>query len=197
MALHALFRTLASLLFLSTFLQLAQSTTTTDSLKAYKKFIKDQCNSTAYPIVCYKSLSPYASKIKRNHITLTRLSINVALKEAKSAKSTLKKLSKGKLSDGETSVIADCRENIEDTLDLLQQSVDGLAHLNGNSTADERFQWDNIKTWVSGSITDESTCTDEFDEIQVRSSLQNKIKTTIYNVSSLISIALAFVNTLF
>lgn len=146
---------------------------------------------------CYKALSPYASKIKRNHVTLTKLSINVALKEAKIAKSTLKKLSKGKLSDGETSVIDDCRENIDDTLDLLQQSSDALAHLNGNSTADERFQWDNIKTWVSGSITDESTCIDEFDEIQVRSSLQKKIKTTIYDVSSLISIALAFVNTLF
>ncbi|ESW03328.1 hypothetical protein PHAVU_011G005100 [Phaseolus vulgaris] len=193
----ALFRTLLSLLFLSTFLQLAQSTTTNDSLKTYKKFIKDQCNATTYPMECYKALSPYASKIKRNHVTLTKLSINVALKEAKIAKSTLKKLSKGKLSDGETSVIDDCRENIDDTLDLLQQSSDALAHLNGNSTADERFQWDNIKTWVSGSITDESTCIDEFDEIQVRSSLQKKIKTTIYDVSSLISIALAFVNTLF
>jgi len=194
----AVFRTLVSLMFLSTFLQIAvASASTSDSLKAYKKFIKDECNSTTYPVVCYKSLSPYASKIKRNRVTLTKLSIHVALKAAKSAKSTLTRLSKGKLSHGESSVVGDCRENIEDTLDLLQQSAEGLAHLNGASTADERFQWDSIKTWVSASITDESTCIDEFDEIKVRASLQNKIKTTVYNVSWLISNSLALVNRLY
>ncbi|XP_014493693.1 pectinesterase inhibitor 4 [Vigna radiata var. radiata] len=193
----ALFRTLLSVIFLSTFLQLPASTSTTDSLKPYKNFIKDKCNSTTYAALCYKSLSPYASKIKRNRVTLTKLSIHVALKAAKSAKSTLTKFSKMKLSHGESSVIADCRENIEDTLDLLEQSAQGLAHLNGASTADERFQWDSIKTWVSASITDESTCIDEFDEIKVRSSLRNKIKTTVYNVSSLISNALALVNRLY
>ncbi|RDY06244.1 hypothetical protein CR513_09815, partial [Mucuna pruriens] len=159
----------------------SKSTTTTDSLKAYKKFIKDQCNSTTYPNVCYKSLSPYASKIKRNRVTLTKISIHVALKAAKSAYSTLTKVSKskGKLTHGETLVIADCRENVEDTLDLLEQSADGLANLNGTSTNDEKFQWDTIKTWMSAAITDESTCTDEFQEIQVRPSLQKKIKTTV------------------
>ncbi|CAJ1934329.1 unnamed protein product [Sphenostylis stenocarpa] len=184
MALRSLFRVIASLLFLSTFLKFAasassKSTPTTGSLRDYKKFIKDECNSTTYPTLCYNSLSPYASNIKRNRVTLTKLSIHVALKAAKSANSTLTKLSKGKLTYGETSVIGDCRENMEDTLDLLQQSADGLAHLNGTSTAEEKFQWDNIKTWMSASITDESTCTDEFDEIQVRPSLQKKIKTSI------------------
>ncbi|BAT91349.1 hypothetical protein LR48_Vigan08g212500 [Vigna angularis] len=193
----ALFRTLLSVVFLSTFLRSAASTNTTDSLKPYKKFIKDQCNSTTNAALCYNSLSPYASKIKRNRLTLTKLSIHVALKAAKSANSTLTRLSKVKLSHGESSVIADCRENIADTLDLLQQSAQALAHLNGASTADERFQWDSIKTWLSASITDESTCIDEFDEIKVRSSLRNMIKTTVFNVSSLISNALALVNRLF
>ncbi|TKY68020.1 21 kDa protein [Spatholobus suberectus] len=194
-----LFRILLSLLFISTFLQLAaKSTTTTDSLKAYKKFIKDQCNSTTYPNVCYKSLSPYTSKIKTNRVTLTKVSIYVALKAAKSASSTLTKLSnsKGKLTHGETLVIADCRENIEDAVDLLEQSADGLAHLNGTTTSHDKFQWDNIKTWMSAAITDETTCTDEFDEIQVRPSLQKKIKTSVDNVHWLNSNALAFVNRL-
>ncbi|RZB93474.1 pectinesterase inhibitor 4-like [Glycine soja] len=194
------FRILVTVLLILTFVQLAASASTaTDSLKAYKKFIKDKCNSTTYPKVCYKSLYPYASQIKRNSVTLTKLSIHVALKAAKSANSTLTKLSnsKGKLTHGETSVIADCRENIDETLDMLEQSAEGLAHLNGASTADEKFQWDSIKTWMSAAITDEGTCTDEFDEIQVRPSLQENIKTTVFNVSWLTTNALALVNRLY
>ena len=59
------------------------------------------------------------------------MSIYVALKAAKIAYSTLTKLSKskGKLTHGEASVIADCRENIDETLDLLSQSSDELANL--------------------------------------------------------------------
>ncbi|XP_020215371.1 21 kDa protein [Cajanus cajan] len=201
MALQALVRILLSLVFISAFLQLtscaSKSNPTTDSTKVYKKFIKDQCNSTTYPNVCYKSLSPYASTIKRNRVTLTKMSIHVALKAAKIASNTLKKVSKTKgLTYGETSVIADCRENVDDTVDLLGQSADELAHLNGTSI-DQKYQWDNIKTWMSAAITDESTCTDEFDEIQVRPSLQKTIKTSVYNVSWLNSNALAFVNKLY
>lgn len=121
----------------------------------------------------------------------------MALKAAKIAKSTFTKLSKAKLSHAESSVIADCKENINDTLDLLQEAADELAHLKGASTPVEKFQWDSIKTWVSASITDESTCTDELAEMKVRLSLQNKIKTTVYNVSGLISNALVFVNRLY
>lgn len=123
----------------------------------------------------------------------------MALKAAKSASSTLKKLSnsKGKLTHEETLVIADCRENIDDTVDLLGQSVDGLAHLNGTSTSDQKFQWDSIKTWMSAAITDEGTCIDEFDEMEVRPSLQKKIKTRVYNVAWLNSNALSFVNRLY
>ncbi|XP_027356775.1 pectinesterase inhibitor 4-like [Abrus precatorius] len=202
MSSHNLLRILLTLLFISTLIHAAStssSSTTTNSLKAYKMFIKDECNSTTYPDVCYKSLSPYASKVKNNPLTLTKLSVNVALKAAKSAYSTLKKLSNstGKLTRGETSVIADCRENIDETLDLLKQSVDGLAHLNGTTTSDEKFQWDTIKTWMSAAITDESTCTDEFDEMKVRPSLQKKIKPSVANVAWMNSNALAFVNRLY
>ncbi|KAK7312077.1 hypothetical protein VNO77_35642 [Canavalia gladiata] len=202
MALHNVFKILVPLLFISILVHAASSsasntTTTNNSLKAYKKFIKDKCSSTTYPKVCYKSLSPYASKIKRNSVTLTRMSVNVALKSAKNAYSTLTKVSKGKLTHGETLVIADCRENMDDTVDLLKQSVDSLVHLNGTVTDYDKFQWDTIKTWMSAAITYESTCTDEFDEIEVRPSLQKIIKTRVSNVAWMNSVALFFVNNLY
>ncbi|KAJ1426504.1 Pectinesterase inhibitor domain [Sesbania bispinosa] len=201
MSCHSLFRVLLSLLFISTLLHSASacnSTNTTNSqLKAYKKFIFNQCNSTTYPKVCYKSLTPYASKIKTNRSTLTRTSVLLALKAARSSSKTLTKLSSSKnLTHPETLVIADCRENIDDTVDLLEQSVDGILRLNGTTTDDEKFQWDNIKTWMSAAITDETTCTDEFDEMEVGASLQKKIKTSVDNLAWLTSNALALVNRL-
>lgn len=93
-------------------------------------------------------------------------------------------------------MIADCRENIGDTLDLLEQSADGLVHLNGTSSNDERFQWDSIKTWMSAALTDESTCTDELEEMEVRSSIQKKIRTCVGSLAWMNSNALALVNRL-
>ncbi|OIV99695.1 hypothetical protein TanjilG_17505 [Lupinus angustifolius] len=198
---HNLLRISLSLIFISTLVHIASasnSTSTKSINNSYKRFIKVKCNSTTYPSYCYKSLSPYASTIKTNTLTLTKLSIHVALKAAKNVSLTLKKLSKakGNLSHAETELIADCKENIGDSVDLLQQSADGLKDLNGTSTYEERFEWDTIKTWMSASITDVGTCSDEFDELKVRASIQKKIKPAIAHLAWFNSIALALVNRL-
>ncbi|KAK7258239.1 hypothetical protein RIF29_32802 [Crotalaria pallida] len=205
MSSHNLLRiTTLSLIFISTLLHIASSasdstSSTSVALKTYKNFIRVKCNSTTYPSYCYKSLSPYASTIKTNTLILTKTSVKVALKLAKSASSTLKKLSKakGNLTHAETEVIADCKDNVGDTVELLQQSADGLKNLNGVSTNEERFQWDTVKTYMSAAITDEGTCLDEFDELKVRASLQKKIKPTVAHVAWMDSVALALVNRLY
>ncbi|CAI8600449.1 unnamed protein product [Vicia faba] len=201
--LHNLFKLTFTLVFISTLIQSTASTctntttTTTNSTSTtYIKFLKNQCNSTTYPNVCYKSLSPYTSKIKTNTFTLTKISIYLALKSARSASITLKNLSSKKLTHVETLVIADCSENVDDTVDSLEQSAVGLVHLNGTRTSDEKFQWDTIKTWMSSAITNAGTCTDEFDEMEVRSSVQKMIKISVGKLASLTSNALAFVNRL-
>ncbi|OIW05792.1 hypothetical protein TanjilG_23578 [Lupinus angustifolius] len=193
-----IFRIISSLIFISTLLHTASASNSTNALNTYKKFIKVKCYSTTYSDVCYKSLSPYASKIKTNTFTLTKTSVYLALNATKTAYVTLKKLSKskGNLTHAETEVLADCKDNIGDTVDLLQQSADTLGYLNGITTDEERFQWDGIKTWMSASITDEGTCTDEFDEMEVQPSLQKKIKPIVANVAKKNSIALALVNNL-
>ncbi|XP_004506604.2 pectinesterase inhibitor 4-like [Cicer arietinum] len=200
MSYHKFFKIIFSILFISTLLQSTTSTsnltTNSNSTSTYKKFLKNQCNSTTYPNVCYKSLSPYTSKIKTNFFTLTKISIYLALKSSRSASMMLKKLSSKKLTHDETLVIADCIENIDDTVDVLTQSADGLVHLNGTTSSDEKFQWDTIKTWMSSAITDEGTCTDELDEMEVRSSIQKKIKTSVGKTVFLTSNSLAFVNSL-
>ncbi|WJX43542.1 hypothetical protein P8452_30623 [Trifolium repens] len=196
---HNLFKIIFYLLFISTLIHSTTSTsncTKNSTSTIYKKFLKSQCNSTTYPNVCYKSLSPYTSKIKTNPLTLTKISIYLALKSARSASMTLKRLSSKKLTHAETLVIADCSENVEDTVDSLEESADGLVHLNGTTTNDEKFKWDTIKTWMSAAITDEGTCTDEFDEMEVRSSIKKMITTSVGNLLYMTSNALAFVNRL-
>ncbi|RYR69356.1 pectinesterase inhibitor 9-like [Arachis hypogaea] len=114
---------------------------------------------------------------------------------AKSSFRTLTKLSQStRLTKAESSVLADCRDNIDDTVDRLQQSAKQLARLNGTRTVEERFEWDSIKTWMSAAITDEYTCTDGIGEMKVRVSLQKKIQSSIANVAWMNSNALALVN---
>ncbi|CAJ2653159.1 unnamed protein product [Trifolium pratense] len=48
----------------------------------------------------------------------------------------------------------------------------------------------------SATITNEGTCTDEFDEMEVRSSIKKMIKTSVGNLLYMTSNALAFVNRL-
>ncbi|MED6176627.1 hypothetical protein PIB30_090026 [Stylosanthes scabra] len=197
-------RILVSLVLISTLVHTSSSSSysttsnsTRKSINTYKKFIKNECNSTTYPDFCYKYLSHYASQVKTNRVTLTKVAVNVTVLVAKSTFRTLTKLSKlKKLTHAETSVLADCRENMDDTVDRLQQSAEDLAGLNGTSTAEERFEWDSIKTWMSAAITDEYTCTDGSDELKVRASLKKKIQTIISNVVWMNSNALALVNKL-
>lgn len=49
---------------------------------------------------------------------------------------------------------------------------------------------------MSAAITDEGTCTDELDEMEVRSSIKKMVNTSVGKVTSLTSNALAFVNRL-
>ncbi|KAF7824893.1 pectinesterase inhibitor 4-like [Senna tora] len=131
-------------------------------------------------------------KIRKSVLNVERMT---TLKETSSASTSLKKLSKTKgLTHGETLVIKDCLENINDAFDEVKQCATAIKGLNGSSSEQERFQWSNIQTWMSAAITDDSTCTDEFDEMGVRASLQKKISTTYTRADSLIKEALALVN---
>ncbi|MED6167271.1 hypothetical protein PIB30_001167 [Stylosanthes scabra] len=196
-------RLLVSIVLISTLVHTSSSSSystsnsTKKSITTYKKFIKNECNSTTYPKFCYKYLSHYASQVKTNPVTLTKVAVNVSVLVAESTLRTLTKLSKLKsLTHAETEVLADCRDNVDDTVDWLQQSADDLAGLNGTSTPVERFTWDSIKTWMSAAITDEYTCTDGSDELKIRASLKKKIQSTIANVAWMNSNALALVNRL-
>ncbi|XP_004499666.1 pectinesterase inhibitor 4-like [Cicer arietinum] len=161
----------------------------------FRTYIKKSCNSTTYPYICYKSLSRYASIIEADPIKLCNVTLSVALKAAQSASSTVLKLLKsGDIywSNSEEEVVQDCFSNLKDSIEQLQDSLHAMKNLDGKF--DKEFQLSNIKTWVSSAITNDQTCYDGFDEMNVDSTLRDKIRSRVLNVARKTSNALYFIN---
>ncbi|XP_014499957.1 pectinesterase inhibitor 4 [Vigna radiata var. radiata] len=162
------------------------------STQSFKNYIKTSCNSTTYPSICYSSLSPYAAKIEADPTKLCSVSLSLAYKAAKSASSSISKiLKKNNMTGIAEQVVQDCFGNVKDSIGELKDSLDSLAHMDG---ADRKFQISNIKTWVSASITNDQTCSDGFDEMNVDSTLTEKIRKLVLDVARKSSNALYFIN---
>ncbi|KAI4332638.1 hypothetical protein L6164_017530 [Bauhinia variegata] len=169
--------------------------TTIPSHQSFMTYVKHSCNSTTYPSICFSSLSPYASKIEGDSFKLCNISLTLALKAAQSAVSTITKLSyNGNLTKTEASVIQDCLDNAKDSIDELLQSLQAMQHLEGE---DKAFQLSSIKTWVSAAITDDTTCSDEFEEENFDGTVRDQIKKMILIAQRMTSNALYFINNLY
>ncbi|XP_050386925.1 pectinesterase inhibitor 4-like [Argentina anserina] len=183
-----LFALLLFILFINT------TTATSSSSQTYKTYVKTACNSTTYPKICYKSLSSYATSIKSNPQKLCNYALSVTLKAAKTSASTVSKLLKKKgLTKAEAGVVKACIETVKDSVDELKQALAAMRELGGE---DIQYHLDDIKTWVSASLTDEDTCTDGFDEHKVNTAVKNTINKSILTVARLASNALSLINSL-
>lgn len=192
---HICLKFILTFLFISCILKPTPTSATTEVSKTYQTFIKTSCNTTTYPSLCYKSLSPYASSIKTNYIKLCSAALTVTIKAAKKTSALVTKLAQQKgLTEPEASAIKDCIENIEDTVDELQQTLEAMDNLQGS---DRAFQISNAKTWASAAITDEDTCMDGFSGRKVSSSVKNKVKKSILAVTKLNSNALSLINRIY
>ncbi|XP_071736225.1 21 kDa protein-like [Rutidosis leptorrhynchoides] len=156
-------------------------------------FIKASCETTRYPSLCYKTLSPYATTIETNAMELANAALTVCLKSAKSTSKDVRGLLKGQeLSMQDGQAVADCLENMSDSVDEMKKSMVEMKDLDG---PDYNEKMGNLKTWVSAALTDEDTCMDGFED---DSGVENvKIKVSIrgyiVNVAELTSNALALI----
>lgn len=171
------------------------SSATTSVSKADKDFVKTSCNVTTYPSVCNKALSPYAGYIKSSRLKLTYLALSLTLKSANASSTLISNLAKNKrLTHYEAEIVTDCIENIEESVDQLQQTLLAMAHLRGE---DKAFQLSNAKTWASAAITNENTCIDAFSEGDVSSSVKKTVQKSLLGVTRLNSNALYLINHLY
>ncbi|KAI7740468.1 hypothetical protein M8C21_003692 [Ambrosia artemisiifolia] len=168
--------------------QLTETETETDS-DTYKEFIKDSCKTTKYVNLCYKTLSPYAANIQKNPMALANAALTVSLKSAKTTSKLVRGLSKGRdLSTRDGQAVADCLENMSDSVDELKKSMVAMKEMEG---PDFEENMENVKTWVSAALTNEDTCMDGFEENDGK--MKETIRGYIVNVAELTSIALSLI----
>lgn len=189
---HFLMINLFSLLFISLFHNALANTSYSN--QTYGAYIKKACSSTTYPQECYKSLLPYAFKIKANPQKLRKVSLSVTLNAVHNASSMVSKLLKQNgLTHIEAATIKDCIVNIKDSIDELKQS---LGEMNLLSGSDKEFHIANIKTWLSAALTDENTCTDGFEGEVIDKIVKQKITNIVLKIARLTSNSLSLINSL-
>jgi len=188
-----------SLLILNLLLHMSHTaesaTTKRSNPKATTDFIKSSCKETRYPVACVQSLSGYASKIRQSEGELATTALAVSVSKTRSCASYLKKLQTVKgMKVKENNALRDCIENMDDSVDRLNQSVKELGLLGKPKGKDFRWHMSNIQTWVSAAITDQETCLDGFDGPHLDANFKSAIKPRVLDASQLTSNALALVN---
>ncbi|XP_010418274.1 PREDICTED: 21 kDa protein-like [Camelina sativa] len=156
-------------------------------------YIKTSCNHTLYKTLCYISLSPYASKIISNPQNLAIIALNLTLTSAKSTSKFIKNVSHGGgLTGLEAVAVADCVEEIGDSVISLQDSIRELDSINHKDSRKFEMVMSDVQTWVSAALTDDDTCMDGFRRI--KTVVKDLVRQHVVKVARLTSNALALIN---
>ncbi|RXI01140.1 hypothetical protein DVH24_001374 [Malus domestica] len=155
--------------------------------EANTDYIKTSCKVAMYPRLCYNSLSISAGKIQTNPKQLVHTSLNVTLAFTQATSVTMKSLN-----HNASAALVDCAEELGDTVEMLQQSIEELGRVDGASSS--RFQLSNIQTWVSAAFTNEDTCEDGFANLPLNGKVETTAHRHVTKAAHLTSNALALVN---
>ncbi|KAE9451660.1 hypothetical protein RHGRI_027781 [Rhododendron griersonianum] len=162
---------------------------------ASENFIRASCKATDYPAVCVQSLSAYASAIQQSPRQLALTALSVSQARAESMRAFVAKLAKFKgLKAREYGAIKDCLEEIGDSADRIQKSVQELNAASKSKGKDFLWHMSNVETWVSAALTDENTCLDGFSGRALDGRIKNSVRARVTNVAQVTSNALALVN---
>ncbi|XP_010430352.1 PREDICTED: 21 kDa protein-like [Camelina sativa] len=156
-------------------------------------YIKTSCNLTLYKTLCYISLSPYASKIISSPQKLAITALNLTLTSAKSASKFIKNVSHGGgLAPLEAVAVADCVEEIGDSVISLQDSIRELDSINHKDSRKFEMVMSDVQTWVSAALTDDDTCMDSLR--RVKTVVKDLVRQHVVKVARLTSNSLALIN---
>ncbi|XP_010266694.1 PREDICTED: 21 kDa protein-like [Nelumbo nucifera] len=166
------------------------------SRKNATDFIRTSCSSTLYPDLCYTSLSRYAHYVRRSPGKLARVAIAVSLSKANRTSFYLSQLSRQAVTGGDqgaAAVLEDCLSTFGDAVDQMRSSMREMRRPRPNSRESFAYRMSNVQTWMSAALTNEDTCTDEFEDVPdgpVKSDVCNRVEYATKFTSN----ALALVN---
>ncbi|KAI3414949.1 PMEI domain-containing protein [Psidium guajava] len=155
--------------------------------------VRSSCSHALYPDICLRTLSSYAGPTD-NPRDVARAALKISLARARRVSSYLsdQAASSGSKSKRERGALADCLEQMSDSVDELRESLAELKHLRGGEEL--RWQLSNAETWVSAALTNEDTCLDGFQEVGVK--VKDDVRRKISNVARVTSNALYLINRL-
>ncbi|GAY41381.1 hypothetical protein CUMW_059020 [Citrus unshiu] len=158
-------------------------------IAADRRFIKTSCSSTTYPTLCYKSLARHASLIQTSPKLLAHASLNVTLAMAKSTSAVMLKMSKSPgMKPREADAMQDCLEELSDSVDELRKSIGEMGLIKASNF---ELTMNDIQTWVSAALTDDTTCSDGFEKNTVNGKV---VRGQIVKIAHMTSNALALIN---
>lgn len=159
------------------------------------EFIRTSCRMTTYPRLCFNSLSRHANLIQTSPKLLAGAALNVTLGAALSTSAMMLRLSQTHgMTPREVGAMKDCMEELADSIDELRRSTEEMGQL--RRTANFGLLMNDIQTWVSAALTDETTCSDGFAGKAMNGNVKSAVRGQILTIAHLTSNALALVNKL-
>ncbi|KAL8112283.1 hypothetical protein AgCh_019838 [Apium graveolens] len=160
------------------------------------EFIRTNCQTTLYPVLCYRSLSRHALKIQENPALLAQAAIGVSLNRAKRMTNYVSNLTQeadtGATEPRAASALQDCFSVFGDAVEQIRDSLAQMLKLGGSGES-LRFQMSNVQTYMSAALTNEDTCIDGFEEVNDGPMKKDVCDRTV-KVKQVTSNALALVN---
>ncbi|XP_057448602.1 pectinesterase 3 [Lotus japonicus] len=147
--------------------------------------IRTVCNVTRFPDSCIAAVSSSNDHPTDPQSILT-LSLRASVDELASVASSLGV--KASSSNGQG--VADCKDQVDDALSRLNDSLSAMAVVPGGVTLTDAKISD-IQTWVSAAVTDQQTCLDGLEE--VGSVVVEEVKNMMKKSSEYVSNSLAIV----
>ncbi|XP_075476148.1 21 kDa protein-like [Primulina tabacum] len=158
------------------------------------EFIKASCSVTAYPRLCYASLSTQATAIQRSPKLLADAALSLSLNTARSTAADMAELSKwSSMRPREVGAMRDCVEQLADSVDRLRRSAAEM-NLISKRRADFWLMMEDIQTWVSAALTYEDTCMDGFAARPATCDVKIAVRRRISKMARMTSNALALIN---
>ena len=157
--------------------------------------LKAVCSVTRHPDSCFSSISSIdASNVTKDPEILFKLSLQVAMKELEKLQNYPSKLKQQTKDPQVIEALKVCETLFDDALDHVNESLSSMQVGSGEKLLSSKKIQD-LKTWLSTSITDQDTCLDALQELNAshyeNSNILKDIRSAIQNSTEFASNSLA------
>lgn len=157
--------------------------------------LKAVCSVTRYPDSCFSSISSIdASNVTKDPEILFKLSLQVAMNELEKLQNYPSKLKQQTKGPQVIEALKVCETLFDDALDHVNESLSSMKVGSGEKLLSSKKIQD-LKTWLSTSITDQDTCLDALQELNAshyeNSNILKDIRSAVQNSTEFASNSLA------